>query len=267
VTGIYFIANDKTYDLVIAFLNSVRVFEPLLPLCLIPYDSDCDRVADLASAYNFSVWTDDDILRRCDKVSRYFHLNTIGQYRKLAVWEGPFDEFAYIDIDTVLLSRLEFGLRLLKSYDFVTGISNIESIRKFVWKGNVNELMPDLDTEYAANTGFILSKKGALTLSNAERKAQEVVHIKSHMALECTEQPFLNYLIVTSGGRYSSLSHIRSEESRHDLPVEIWGGMFDDDILRLNVPVQLIHWAGKWQDGSHIKSHTWRHFRYLRDGY
>ena len=264
MTGIYFIASDTTYDLVVACLNSIRVFEPLLPLCLIPYNSECSRISSLSDIYKFTIWTDEDVLHRCYAISRLFHANTVGQYRKLAAWEGEFDEFVYIDIDTVLLSRLELGLRLLTSYDVVTGTSNLESIRKYVWKGDIEDLMPNLDTEYAANTGFILSKRGVLSLSEAEAKAKESLLIKDCMELECTEQPFLNYLIVTSGCRYSSLSQIRRVEKRRDLPVEIWGGLFDDDILHLSKGVQLVHWAGRWQDGTQLKSPTWRHFRYLR---
>src|SRR5580700_4040078 len=111
--GVYFIGNDNTYDLAVAFLNSLRTFEPLIPVCFIPYDSQIENIIELKHRYNVTVWDDDATLLRCDAISERFHGRTCGQYRKLAIWSGPYQRFVYLDIDTVLLSRLELPFTLL----------------------------------------------------------------------------------------------------------------------------------------------------------
>jgi hypothetical protein len=262
--GIYFLANDRVYDLVVAFLNSVRAFEPNIPICLIPYNQESHNIQRLVPSYSFSVWSDHAALERCDAISKHFHSTASGQYRKLVIWDGPYEEFAYIDIDTVLLSGLDVVFRLLNLYDVITGISNLATIRKFAWKSDTNKVMPTLDTDYSANTGFIVSRSGVITLAQAEQRAKEAVRLRDFMALDCAEQPFLNYLVVTSGIRYTSLSQLRRVEMRSDLPKELWAGMFDEDILQLSMLPLIVHWAGKWQTGEHLRSLTWRHFRYLR---
>lgn len=262
--GIYFLASDAVRELVVAFLNSVRTFEPLLPMCLIPFDSNVDWIRTVCSEYDFSVWSDEAALNRCDEISLKFHSQVCGQYRKLATWSGPFDEFAYIDVDTVLLSVLDAPMRLLDEYDVICGVSNLQSLRQFVWRGDVNAIEPSLDTAYSANTGFIISRKDAITLDFADALLVDAAKIRQFMALQCAEQPFLNYLVVRSGLRYSSLSAARRKDPSSKLPVEVWAGMFDENILCLRKRPLLVHWAGLWQSGKHLSSPTWLHFRHLR---
>src|ERR1700730_17769535 len=106
--GVYFLANDRVLDLAIAFLNSFRRYNPEIPLCLVPFDENFDEVCDLRSKYVFSVFSDAIALQRCDELSKHFAGHRSGQFRKLAIWEGVFDEFIYIDVDTVVLSDIDF---------------------------------------------------------------------------------------------------------------------------------------------------------------
>src|SRR6185369_9998739 len=119
--GVYFLANDRVYDQVLGFLNSFRTYNPTIPLRLIPFADDHERVAELADRYDFSIWTDAAVLRDCDAISRAFHDGaTSGHYRKLAMWTGDFDEFVYVDSDTIVLERFDFVFDYLERYDFVT---------------------------------------------------------------------------------------------------------------------------------------------------
>jgi hypothetical protein len=260
--GIYFIANNTTSELAVAFLNSVRTFEPLMPLCFIPYDDECDRVLALKSAFQFEVWEDESALRWCDGISERFHGVRVGQYRKLALWEGRFDEFAYLDVDTVLLSGLDMVFALLKEFDIVTGTSNSPSARGTVWKDS----LPDVafDSAYAANTGVLFSKRHALSCRDLEVQVESGLRYAEHMELTCGEQAFLNYVIVTSGRRYSSVKQVARERDRRDLPQHIWSGRFDGDLLKIADPALVIHWAGEWQRGVHRRSPVWNYFRHLR---
>src|SRR5262250_2265729 len=107
--GIYFLANNQVLDLAVAFLNSFRRFNPDTPLCLIPFDDNVDQITTLRSKYHFSTYRDSSVLRECDEISLRFHNSTMGHYRKLACWKGEFEQFIYIDVDTVVLANVSFA--------------------------------------------------------------------------------------------------------------------------------------------------------------
>jgi hypothetical protein len=223
--GVYFLANDYILELVIAFLKSFRKFNPDIPLCLIPYDSNFKKVANLKNIYNFSIFSDDEVLDACDKISMSFYDSGSGSFRKLALWEGPFDEFIYIDSDTVVLTNVEFSFKYLSEYDFITSHSSVPSIRKWVWKDSIDNVsvLSKEQINYAANTGYIISYKKALPLALAQEKLSAGLELKEHMELFCGEQPFLNYLFVTSG-KYTSLFTLFNKDPFQKIPLEFWGG-------------------------------------------
>jgi hypothetical protein len=273
--GVYFIANDAVLDLGVAFLNSFRRSNPTLPLCLVPFNASFQKIARLQSRYNFSISTDEEAFRRCDVISERFHGRTLGHYRKLATWNGMFDEFAYVDVDTVVLEPIEPLFRLLADFDFMTSHAFLPWIMKFVWHDSIftTGRLSHRQISFATNTGFILSKRNMLTLDEAEAKLPVGLELAPHMALECIEQPFLNYLLVTAGKRYSSLLTLRSQDpSRHDIPVERWGGMSlggpveDGRILTEKEKVLLVHWAGLGSQapkGTMPNQELWNYYRNL----
>lgn len=250
--GVYFLANDKILELSIAFLNSFRKFNPDISLCLIPYDSNFKEIASLSDRYNFSIFTDNEILNTCDTISTSFLDYTAGNFRKLALWEGPFDEFIYIDTDTIVLKNVEFCFQYLSEYDFVTAHSNIPSNRKWVWKDsiyNTNFLSID-QIDYATNTGYIISHKKALPLKLVTEKINAALKLKDYMELWCTEQPLLNYLFVTSG-KFTSLLTLYCKNPDKIIPLEQWAGRKHGVVRKgninfsdKNIPVLLVHWAG-----------------------
>src|SRR6185437_3410251 len=67
--GVYFLANDSVLDIVIAFLNSFRIHNPTIPLCLIPFAEDVEKISRLADVYGFSIYNDLRCIRRCDKIA------------------------------------------------------------------------------------------------------------------------------------------------------------------------------------------------------
>ena len=262
--GIYFIANDAIRELTIAFLNSVRTFEPQIPICFIPYDDHCEQVVGLQSTYDFTVWAEHSALRWCDAISERFHGTALGQYRKLAIWNGSFEEFVYFDADTVLLSGLDLIFGLLKEHDILAATSDNPANRKFVWKDSLPP-EPGFDSAYAASTGVLVSKQGLFTRAEIDRRVEAALPYAGHMELACAEQAFLNYMIVTSGKRYSSIRQAARETHRRYIPQHVWSGRFQGDLLTMADPVLTIHWAGEWQRGEHRRSPVWRHFRHLRD--
>lgn len=254
--GLYFLANDATYDLAIAFLASFRSLEPDTEIAMIPFDDNTRKIKGLCSRYNFSVFSNPSLFAKCDRVSQVYHGKTLGHYRKLAMWDGPFNEFIYIDIDTVVLSPLSFAFKFLNEYDFVTSHSNIAGSRQFVWKESASGtgLLSAAEFEYAASTGFVASRKGQIDLNRLERLAEEGQALKSHMATTCAEQPFLNYAMVRSSRRYTSLFCLALARPEENIPHESWGADKNWTIaVRGNsyyggklTPVLFVHWAGEW---------------------
>jgi hypothetical protein len=278
--GVYFLANDVVLDQAIAFLNSFRTYNPSISLCLIPFADDIEQLRRLAPRYDFSIWSDLTILQQCDDISRVFHGRTIGQYRKLAAWEGRYDEFVYIDTDTVVLEDVDFAFEHLSQFDFVTSHSNDPYIRKWVWKDSIygaKALTPE-QISFAANTGFITSRRGCLTVDKVLDRLPKAVELAEHMELICVEQPLLNYLMVTSGMRYSSLGEISRHTGRLDIPYERWGGepalvVQGGRVLWPDVPpTLLVHWAGEWQRAREENQPIphlglWEFYRNMQEAY
>jgi hypothetical protein len=270
--GVYFVANDAMVDLVIAFLNSFRRYNPDISLCFIPYDDYTDDIRGLARIYRFSELADVEALARCDSISYPLYGVSAGQYRKLAAWQGRFDEFIYIDVDTIVLSNVNFAFEWLGEYQFITARSNVPEYVKWVWKESMWSagVLSNEQIAYAACTSFIVSQRGALCLDKITRRMAEIKNVAPHMELFCAEQPLLNYLIVTSGKGYSSLQSIAAKSRRVDIPLEHsgerWCGVSRNGeiVMAANQTRPLmIHWAGVWREQRHKSSGIWNYYRSL----
>jgi hypothetical protein len=298
--GVYFLSNDRIFDLTKAFLNSFRKFNPDISLCLIPYKENIDRLRDLQKEYNFSIYSNNEAFNICDDICTHFHKNVYGEYRKLSMWEGDFDEFVYIDTDTVVLSNIDFVFSFLSEYEFVFSHSDIPHNEMWVWKKSVYDTcqLTKEQIAFSASTGFIASRKGALTLDVLKSRIEDATELSPYMNFHCREQAFLNYVIVTSGKKYTSLHVLALRGIFPDIKTESWAGeksgiVKDGQIYFKNKPnpVLLLHWAGKWQPFKielivfsillmlHLRKKgdmlvisyfmpyrkLWRYYRYLRE--
>lgn len=269
--GVYFLANDRVIDLAIAFLNSFRRFNAETPLCLVPFDERIERLADLRCKYDFRIFSDNRLLIQCDEISQRFFARPCGQFRKLAIWSGMFDEFVYVDVDTIVQHDLSFAFDFLDEYDVLTSHSNMTTIRRWVWKESIYSAggLTQEQIDYAANTGFIVSKHNILPLEIVTNRLEDAVLLSPHMELLCAEQPFLNYLIVTSGRPYSSLHEIARRGRRIDIPLERWAGAWFGYVIDglatrppIHPPILLVHWAGEWHRGCHESDPLWKYYRH-----
>jgi hypothetical protein len=275
---VYYLANDAVLDQAIAFLNSVRRYNPTIPLWLVPFDDRVDAVLALRDRYAFDVWHDADLLAQCDAISERFHGTVLGHYRKLALWEGPLQRFLYIDCDTVVLEPLDFVFEYLNRADVITAHSDGPGMRRWVWRDSMTPAVSGLtETQlaYSANTGFICSWKGCLPFAGLAARISEAYALRDHLQLDCYEQPVLNYLIVTSGRRYTSLHTIAVEDGRSDIPMERWAATADEVVVRDGRIVSpasprtlLLHWAGHGQQARQTNPQIplYELWRFYRDG-
>ncbi len=275
--GVYFLSNNRMLDLTISFLNSFRKYNCDLPLCLIPFDEDYDQIEMLSDEYNFQVYSDKSILYQCDEISVNFHDYVHGAYRKLAIWEGPFDEFIYVDVDTVVLANIEFAFNFLGNYGCLTSHSDLPNLVQFVWKKSIIEkrILSFRQLSFSANTGFITSRRNFITLGSVFEKLEIAISLKEDMVLTCQEQPFLNYLIVTAAQPYSSLLKLLWE-GHEDIMLEMWAGLANGKVNdgQMEHPdfksIFLVHWAGLWQQNS-LKEmpyyELWRYYRKMSQSF
>ena len=249
---IYFLANDAVYEMAVAFLNSLRA-QTEARLCLIPFDDDYSRLAMHHLEYDFTIYNNTATLSRCDQISHALHGRVLGHYRKLAAWHGSWEEFLYIDVDTIMQANPAFVFEYLKDYSFVFARSGAAA-QQWVWHSTIAEagVLSTRQIEFSANTGFFCSRSGELTLDQAEAKLHEASLLRPHMELLCFEQSFLNYLVVTSGKEYTSLLELASTTEDKQIPLELYagtpGGVVEGGTIRLKSanPVLFVHWAGSW---------------------
>lgn len=262
--GAYFLANDRVYEQVVAFLNSFRAHNPDLPLYLIPYDDRIGRLSELREEYRFSVFSDPAVLSACDAISVRFHGTPVGHYRKLAAWEGELRRFAFFDADMLVLGSIEFLQPLLDEYAFIAASSHVPENMRWVWRDSARAdgRLSEEQLAFSANTGFFASRKGALRLEELQGRLDEAASMLPHMNLACFEQPLLNFLIVTSGKPHTSLIRLVNTGRARSLPVGFWagnrGGRVSGGAIRWDkapsCPIFFVHWAGVWQGGRMVSA-------------
>lgn len=254
--GLYILANDRVHDLAATFLNSFRVTNPDLPVCVIPFDDADTRIRALCRQRGLRLYDDHDQLRRFDDLSLRLHGRIVGQYRKLAAWLGGFDEFIFIDTDTLALQPFDRVFDLLGEYDYIAGHSDYPHIRSWTWRDSAyaGAGLTAEQINFAANTGFFASKASGFNPAALDTAVARALQIRAHMELNAYEQSFLNLLVVTSGLRYTSLARLAAASPEADVPCECWPG---DKAWSLNARHELhyagrkksvlfIHWAGCW---------------------
>jgi len=266
--GVYFLTCDAMYELSLTFLESFRHFNPNIDLFLIPYNSEADAIRRLAESYNFNVIADRDSLTVCDVISTYFHGDRVGQYRKLMAWEGPCDDFIYIDIDTIVLNDVGFAFDYLEQFDVIVAESNLNGTNQFTWKKRPTHYFSAEQIAFAANTGFVTSRRGIISIEFALRRIHEALLLADFMELASAEQPLLNYLFLEVGARCTSLRNLaKSPAHKNSIPLQIWGGGLTEEDNAIcapptrRFPTLMIHWAGVWKEGAHLSNALWRYYR------
>ncbi|BAZ31831.1 hypothetical protein NIES4074_43040 [Cylindrospermum sp. NIES-4074] len=134
--GIYTLANDVVCDQLVALLNSIEVnVSPDIPICIIPYDEQLDRVQqEINSRKHVTLYENRDSIQRWDNFAEQVWANhpevkqiTLSYnpwyksplLRKLCVFDGDFDKFVFYDADSLAMKPLDNLLEKLETYDFI----------------------------------------------------------------------------------------------------------------------------------------------------
>lgn len=193
--GVYFSANDKVYDWVIAFLNSYRTYNPDLRLILIPFNDECDRIHKLQDYYNFEIYTDPSF-GRLEAIGQAFELGhtPTGPYwfRRYAAFWGPCERFMYLDARQVILADLKPIIQALDDhkFDFIHFDCAINQVYE---PGDLRRDLLRTGNARGFNSGRWASKKGLFNLQEFESFATDALKVRNQLNPRNTDQAFINY--------------------------------------------------------------------------
>ena len=122
--GIYIVANDNVKDNAIALLNSIRLYDPDVPVVMIPFNEQYHEVAAvLTTKHGVQLFPDLEFVEAfTQKIGEIFDrdfLNLPNKMRKLVQWFGPLEQFLYIDTDIIVFEPMSQLLDYLNDYEFI----------------------------------------------------------------------------------------------------------------------------------------------------
>ncbi|GAB4524976.1 MAG: hypothetical protein Tsb0014_03890 [Pleurocapsa sp.] len=273
--GIYITANDKVTEHAIALLNSIRYYDPNVPVVMIPYDDNYEKIASrLGDRFGVTVYPDLAFIERLSqKLYDIFGEGFFArpnQFRKQACWFGAFDEFLYIDTDIVVFEKIIDNLDYLQEYDFLCcdyqhsgGIKNVFS-PVVIEQG----IFSQSDLQDIFNGGFWASKKNLIPEADLYDIFNECAAHPEYFdfSQKTSDQPIINYMMLKKIPRRFNL--VRKDGKAPGS----WAGsqhfIEKDNILfdpNTNKNLQYIHWAGiKIQPGCPYWD-IWKYYRYLNE--
>lgn len=193
--GIYCLGNDNVLDWMLAFLESLRHYEPEINLIVIPFDDKIQELQKLSSKYNFSFLNDDN-LKALDCIGQAIHPEKYSDshtFRKIAAFWGPFEKFIFLDSDIVILSKLDvlFQPFLQSNCDLMHYDTSVDYVYK---PGEFRDWMVLEFGSTSFNTGCFASTNHLVTLEDVQDCLAQAISVKDNFACG-GEQPFLNYFI------------------------------------------------------------------------
>ncbi|MGD1941298.1 MAG: Npun_R2821/Npun_R2822 family protein [Leptolyngbyaceae cyanobacterium] len=260
--GICTLANDVVYDQVLALINSIEFHAGSeMPVCIYPYDNRLDRLRELsAERPQVFLFEDESVINRWDDwVQRLWDchptaaktwlalngkpgIHRMGTHRRFCAFEGPFDQFIYMDADALLMNSPTIIFSALEEYDWVTydfqykdlgHVFDVESPR-------LTHIFSEKDLmSKTFCSGFYASKRGSVTPKDIDfyldRLAQGEAEVLYPMA---PDQTLLNYFVlskpITSTNLALSLSpRERTGNSVTSKHFEQQGGLLFDKGIQL----------------------------------
>jgi hypothetical protein len=252
--GVYFSANDVVYKWSIAFLNSLRSFNPDLRLILIPFDDRCDRLLQLQDKYKFEIYVD-PAFDRLEAIGRAFELGhtLTGPYwfRRYAAFWGVLDRFLYLDVRQLVLGDLTPLITALDRYNF--DLLHYDCAIDQVYEpGEFRQELLRQGKGRGFNSGRWAARKGLFSIDEFEELATAALKIRSQLNPRNTDQAFINYCCdlkpircghfaeVIGGLCQNAWARQPGKIYRSDADYRLW----DYGGLDHKKQVILLHWAG-----------------------
>ena len=270
--GIYIVANDKVMDNAIALLNSIRIYEPEIPIFLIPFDNNYQQVASILNdKHGVKLFPNLDFVEHfTNKIAQIFDRDFLAlpnKMRKLVQWFGPLNQFLYIDTDIIVFTKMSEILNYLDDYEFLNCDYHFKG-RKLqdVFSSEIikQNIFSESDLQDVFNSGFWGSRTGIFSESELYDLLTECSQHREYFdfSQKTTDQPILNYIVLKTTTKRLNLVKLDSREPGS------WAGsahftekehiLYDDDR-----PLKYLHWAGvPMKQGSPYRE-LWEYYRYL----
>jgi len=268
--GIYCLANDNVLDWMLAFLRSLRTYNPAAQLIVIPFDHRIERLASLATTYDFTLLDEPDLLHRLDQVGKMlFPGRYRGEqmFRKYAAFYGPLQNFLFLDSDIVILAQLEPTMqRLLRARaDLVFFDTSVE------WVYGDVEFRRHMEANFGSRgfaAGAFVSRPGQVTIDDLSSLFGDWERLSKVFRRGVYDQPVLNYLFDVKRAKIVAASEIVPE-----LSSGTWAGNPVDNrakcLSRTGAPavtrdgkvLPFLHWAGFRCDHRMPNIDFYLHFR------
>lgn len=222
--GIYTLANDYVYDQLVALLNSIEANAGDIPVCIIAYDDNLDRVrAEVEKRENVTLMDDPVMFERWEEFSKQVwktHPHALqtwerekgiaGVYRlscnhRYAAFDAdaPFDRFIYLDADTLVLGSPSIIFDALDDHDFVvydfqhkdpSHIFNLKS-SKLLKVFNQDQINTQIFC-----SGCFASKRGLFTQEQRDWVVSKLADGEAEVLyLAAPNQSVLNYMTLRLG--------------------------------------------------------------------
>jgi hypothetical protein len=255
--GICTLANDVVYDQLIALLNSIdAVMGSDISVCIYPFDDRLDRVrAELAHRPNVQLFENqaaiqawDEFMRLASPASVDPNYRIYGGHRRFCAFDGPFEQFVYMDADTVLLSPLDGVWQALAQHDCVTydfqffhpdKVYNTQS-PKLLEVFNAQRLEQEIFC-----SGFFASKRGLFPVDKRAWLLEQLQGGEAEILYRTGDQPVLNYMLMRSQATICNLAHHLPPEQ--STGCAITSSHFTEVEHRLydhGVPLTYLHYIG-----------------------
>jgi hypothetical protein len=250
--GVYCLANDCRLNWLVAFLQSLRTYNPSIELIIIPFDRRIDRLAAWAPKYDFVLLDMPELFDRIDGIGRFLSPGShfgAGLFRKFATFYGPFDHFLFLDSDVVILSALDLLIhKLIKSRaDFIFFDSSVE------WVYADLAFRDYMEREFGSRgfaAGSFVSSKGFVSIDEVSAACRDKERHDEVFCPQGYDQSYLNYVIDHKRAKVSAAYEIIPELTG------TWAGDPVDfrasklrrrrcrPVTRQGRIVPFLHWAG-----------------------
>lgn len=222
--GIYFLANDAVAPWAEGMLRSLRVKNPDLPVVHIPFDTAYDRINALRDELRFETLAAP--LAEWDAMgARFFPDNIVAAhaFRKFAIFDGPFEEFFFLDSDLAVIDDLSmYAERVFDgAQNRICFYRRAHAARNFP-EAAQHAALTALFPKWAPggfNTALIAAKRDANFLAHVRRLSVQP-HLPAMLGV-AYEQPLLNFAAMTYGLEPVCLPQLAPELSVN------WDGYLD----------------------------------------
>lgn len=271
--GVYIVANDKVQENAIALMSSLRLYDPDVPVYLIPFNDAYHTVAKrLSELYQVKLFPDLSFLAALtEKIGEIFPRDFLAlpnKMRKLAAWFGPLDEFLYIDTDILFFTPVADTLAYLEQADFIWCDYHFKRGLEDVFSQVVcdQNLFTADELGDVFNSGLWGSRKSALSLEQLYDVLADCAAHREYFDFSSgtTDQPIMNYLVLKTMPRRLNIVKANAGEPGS------WGGSphFDqrgDRLFDGDRPLRYLHWAGTPMRAGGPYRSLWEQYRYRND--